>query len=158
NVLVENNVTFNTVGHCFFLEDAVETGNQFVHNLGILTRCHPTKPCEPTHLGPAGLASSANRGAAGQRSEHILIPSDNTASTFWVTNPDNVYRDNVAAGSEAIGSWFALPVHPTGQFEGTERSANTWPRRIAVREFKGNTAHSNFDGLMFDRGPNPDGT
>jgi cell migration-inducing and hyaluronan-binding protein len=158
NVLVENNVTFNTVGHCFFLEDAVETGNQFVHNLGILTRCHPTKPCEPTHLGPAGLASSANRGAAGQRSEHILIPSDNTASTFWVTNPDNVYRDNVAAGSEAIGFWFALPVHPTGQFEGTERSANTWPRRIAVREFKGNTAHSNFDGLMFDRGPNPDGT
>src|SRR5579862_2736359 len=32
NVRVENNVTYNTVGHCFFLEDAVETGNQFVHN------------------------------------------------------------------------------------------------------------------------------
>jgi len=27
-----------------------------------------------------------------------------------------------------------------------------------VREFKGNTAHSNFDGFMFDRGPKPDGT
>ena len=38
NVRVENNVTFNTVGHCFFLEDAVETGNQIVHNLGILTK------------------------------------------------------------------------------------------------------------------------
>ena len=34
NLRVENNVTFNTVGHCFFLEDAVETGNQFVRNLG----------------------------------------------------------------------------------------------------------------------------
>jgi cell migration-inducing and hyaluronan-binding protein len=27
-----------------------------------------------------------------------------------------------------------------------------------VREFSGNTAHSNFDGFMFDRGPRPDGT
>ena len=32
---VENNVTYNTVGHCFFLEDGVEHGNEFVHNLGI---------------------------------------------------------------------------------------------------------------------------
>jgi cell migration-inducing and hyaluronan-binding protein len=159
NVRVENNVTFNTVGHCFFLEDAVETGNQFVRNLGIMTKCHPTLPCVPTHLGPAGLASSAfGRGAEGQKSEHILIPSDNTASTFWITNPDNIYRDNVAAGSDMIGFWFALPVHPTGEFEGTETSENTWPRRIKVREFSGNTAHSNFDGMMFDRGPNPDGT
>lgn len=157
NVRVENNVTFDTTGHCFFLEDAVETGNQFIRNLGIMTKCHPTLPCEPTHLGPAGLAT-AGGGGAGQRSEHILIPSDNTASTFWITNPDNIYRDNVAAGSDMVGFWFALPVHPTGEFEGTEVSANTWPRRTRVREFSGNTAHSNFDGLMFDRGPQPDGT
>jgi cell migration-inducing and hyaluronan-binding protein len=156
NVRVENNVTFNTVGHCFFLEDAVETGNQFVHNLGIQTKCHPTLQCEPTHLGPAGLALRSS--AAGQKSEHILLPSDNTASTFWITNPDNVYRDNVAAGSDMVGFWFALPIHPNGQFAGTEISANTWPRRTRVREFSGNTAHSNFDGLMFDRGPNPDNT
>src|SRR5690606_35466262 len=26
-----------------------------------------------------------------------------------------------------------------------------------VREFKGNTAHSNFDGFMYDRGPGADG-
>jgi cell migration-inducing and hyaluronan-binding protein len=157
NVLVENNVTFNTVGHCFFLEDAVETGNQFVRNLGIQTKCHPTLPCEPTHLGPAGLAT-AGRGAAGQRSEHVLLPSDNTAATFWITNPDNAFRGNVAAGSDMVGFWFALPVHPIGQFEGTEISARTWPRRTKVREFSGNTAHSNFDGLMFDRGPNPNNT
>ena len=63
--------------------------------------------------------------------------------SYYVTNPDNVYRDNVAAGSDQIGFWFALPVHPTGQFEGTEKSASTWPRRINVREFSGNTSHSN---------------
>jgi cell migration-inducing and hyaluronan-binding protein len=156
NVRVENNVTFNTVGHCFFLEDGVETGNQFVRNLGIQTKCHPTLPCEPSNLGPAGSALASREG--GQKSEHILIPSDNTASTFWITNPDNIYRDNVAAGSDAIGFWFALPVHPTGAFEGSEVSASTWPRRTKVREFRGNTAHSNYDGFMFDRGPNPDNT
>ncbi|KRA82538.1 hypothetical protein [Altererythrobacter sp. Root672] len=148
---MENNVTFNTVGHCFFLEDAVETGNQFVHNLGIMTKCHPTLPCEPTNL------TLAHQSTKGQASEHILIPSDNTVSTFWITNPDNVYRDNVAAGSDQIGFWMAFPTHPTGQFAGTEISANTWPGRTKLREFSGNVAHSNFDGLMLDRGPGPDG-
>ena len=158
NLQVANNVTYNTVGHCFFLEDGIETGNRFVRNLGIQTKCHPTLPCDPTNLGPAGSAMASEFGSTGQQSEQILIASDNTASTFWITNPDNIYRDNVAAGSDAVGFWFALPVHPTGQFEGTEISANTWPRRTRVREFSGNTSHSNYDGFMFDRGPNPDNT
>jgi cell migration-inducing and hyaluronan-binding protein len=158
NVRVENNVTYNTVGHCFFLEDAVETGNQFVHNLGMMTKCHPdSKPCVPTNLGPFGPGGGKNFDTAGQSAKDVLIPSDNTASTFWITNPDNIYRDNVAAGSEATGFWFAFPEHPTGAFEGTDVSKATWPRRIRVREFKGNTAHSNFDGFMSDRGPKPDG-
>src|SRR5690242_4169228 len=158
NVRVENNVTYNTVGHCFFLEDAVETGNQFVHNLGMMTKCHPDgKPCVPTNLGPFKVAGGKNFNTDGQNAKDILIPSDNTASTFWVTNPDNVYRDNVAAGAESTGFWFAFPEHPTGAFEGTELSKATWPRRMKMREFKGNTAHSNFDGLMVDRGPRADG-
>src|SRR5271165_3789495 len=154
---VENNVTYNNIGHCFFLEDGVEHDNQFVHNLGILTKCHPDAPCVGTNLGPFGAEGGKNFDTAGQNAKDILIPSDNTASTFWITNPDNIYRDNVAAGSDATGFWFALPEHPTGKFEGTEISKATWPRRTQVREFKGNTAHSNFDGFMFDRGPRPDG-
>jgi cell migration-inducing and hyaluronan-binding protein len=154
---IENNVTYNNIGHCFFLEDAVEHDNQFVHNLGILTKCHPDAPCVGTNLGPFGAEGGKNFDAAGQNAKDILIPSDNTASTFWITNPDNIYRDNVAAGSDATGFWFALPEHPTGKFEGTEISKATWPRRTRVREFKGNTAHSNFDSFMFDRGPRPDG-
>src|ERR1700684_1334645 len=154
---IENNVTYNNIGHCFFLEDAVEHGNQFVHNLGILTKCHPDAPCVATNLAPFGQSTASNFDTAGQNAKDILLPSDNTASTFWITNPDNVYRDNVAAGSDATGFWFALPEHPTGKFEGTEISKATWPRRTRVREFKGNTAHSNFDSFMFDRGPRPDG-
>jgi cell migration-inducing and hyaluronan-binding protein len=154
---IENNVTFNNIGHCFFLEDAVEHDNQFVHNLGILTKCHPDAPCVPTNLAPFKTEGGKNFQSAGQDAKDILIPSDNTASTFWITNPDNIYRDNVAAGSDAIGFWFALPEHPTGKFEGTEISKNTWPRRMALKEFKGNTSHSNFDGFMSDRGPRADG-
>jgi cell migration-inducing and hyaluronan-binding protein len=93
----------------------------------------------------------------GQDSKDVLIPSDNTVSSFWITNPDNVYRDNVAAGSDATGFWFAFPEHPTGKFEGTEISRATWPRRMKVREFKGNVAHSNFDSFMGDRAPRADG-
>ncbi len=153
-VRVENNVTYNNIGHCFFLEDGAEHGNEFVHNLGILTKCHPDKPCVPTNLAAAGEPRS---GSNGQNAKDILIPSDNTASTFWITNPDNIYRDNVAAGSEATGFWMSLPEHPTGAFAGTDISAKTWPRRTPLREFKGNVAHSNYDGFMFDRNPGPDG-
>ncbi|MGW8368720.1 MAG: hypothetical protein ACWGPN_08570, partial [Gammaproteobacteria bacterium] len=62
-----------------------------------------------------------------------------------------------AAGSDEIGFWMAFPTHPTGAFEGTEISANTWPGRTKMREFSGNVAHSNFDSLVLDRGPGPDG-
>jgi hypothetical protein len=157
NLRIENNVTYNTVGHCFFLEDGIETGNQYVRNLGIQTKCHPTKPCVPTNLAAEGSRAGAPSGAVGQTNGDALIPSDNTVSTFWITNPSNDYVDNVAAGSDQIGFWIALPVHPTGAFEGTEISANTWPRRMPLGTFKGNVAHSNFDGIMFDRGPAADG-
>src|SRR5262245_16253673 len=154
---VENNVTYNNIGHCFFLEDGVEHDNQFVHNLAILTKCHPDAPCDPTNLAPFGTTDGTNFKTAGQNAKDILLPSDNTASTFWITNPDNIYRDNVAAGSDSTGFWFALPQNGTGKFEGTEIGAKTWPRRTRVREFKGNIAHSNFDGFLLDRGPRPDG-
>ncbi|MGH8228084.1 MAG: G8 domain-containing protein [Steroidobacteraceae bacterium] len=156
NVLVKNNVTYNTVGHCFFLEDGIETGNQFIRNLGILTKCHPDgKPCVPTNLAAAG---ERRAGSNGQAAKDVLIPSDNTAATFWITNPDNTYIDNVAAGSESTGFWMSLPEHPTGAFAGTAISKATWPRRTKFREFKGNVAHSNYDGFMFDRNEAPNGT
>jgi hypothetical protein len=159
---VENNVTYNTVGHCFFMEDGIEHGNEFVHNLAIETKCHTSKPCVPTVLAAAGENPDyENRLAArasGQQSKDVLLPSDNTASSYWITNPDNIYRDNVAAGSDVTGFWMSLPEHPQGQFDGTEIAKTVWPRRTAFREFKGNVAHSNYDSFMFDRNINPNNT
>jgi hypothetical protein len=161
-VHVENNVTYNTVGHCFFLEDGIEHGNEFVHNLAIQTKCHTSKPCVPTNLAAAGENPNyENRQAirvSGQASTDVLLPSDNTVSSYWITNPDNVYRDNVAAGSDENGFWMSLPEHPNGAFVDTDVSKATWPRRTPFREFKGNVAHSNYDGFMFDRNINANNT
>lgn len=163
NLLVQNNVTFNTVGHCFFLEDGIETGNQFIRNLAIQTKCHPTLECVPTNIAPNGEMPPLYFDRAAYRQESLyggktLLPSDNTVSSFWITNPDNSYIDNVAAGSDQAGFWLSLPHHPNGAFLGTEIASKTFPRRMHLRAFHGNTAHSNYDGFMFDRNINDDNT
>ncbi len=160
---VENNVTYNTVGHCFFLEDGAEHGNQFVHNLAIQIKCHTSKACAPTNLGANGEnmgSNPLNRAtyrAASMSGKDTLLPSDNTVTAYWITNPDNVFIDNVAAGSDENGFWWSLPEHPQGKFEGTEISKATWPRRTRMAEFRGNVAHSNYDGFMLDRNINLEG-
>src|SRR6201984_967761 len=123
---VENNVTYNTVGHCFFLEDGAEHGNQFVHNLAIQIKCHTSKACAPTNLGANGEnmgSNPLNRAtyrADSMSGKDTLLPSDNTVTAYWITNPDNVFIDNVAAGSDENGLWWALPEHPQGKVQGTE--------------------------------------
>jgi len=128
-VEVVGNVAYNALGHCYFLEDGAESKNLIEGNLGILTR-RPDK----------------------SKGENGVIPTDKTPATFWISHPDNIVRNNVAAGSHHTGFWYALPEHPTGP------SATTaiWPRRTPLGEFSGNVAHSNWDGLMVDRGPNKD--
>jgi len=160
---IENNVTYNTVGHCFFMEDGIETGNEFIRNLAIQTKCHPTLDCVPTDLGANAERVARQEDAAAYREAsfhggNTLLPSDNTVASYWITNPDNSYIDNVAAGSDSTGFWFSIPQHPNGAFLGTEISANTWPRRTPVREFRGNTAHSNYDGFLIDRHIEEDNT
>ena len=156
---VENNVTYNTVGHCFFLEDGIEHGNEFIKNLAIQTKCHTTLDCVPTNLAANGERDS-NRQNYRERSFHgnTLLPSDNTVAAYWITNPDNSFIGNVAAGSDENGFWLSLPEHPQGAFKDSEVSKTIWPRRTPLRAFKGNVAHSNFDGFMFDRNIYEDNT
>ena len=129
DVTVANNVCYDHAGHGYFLEDGIETGNTFSGNLGVLTKVPPL----------------------GKR----LLPTDATPATFWMTNPDNTWRGNVAAGSEGHGFWLALPEHPTG----LSTTAGVWPQYVPLREFAGNVAHSNrIHALHADDGPAPDGT
>src|SRR6187402_1561946 len=160
---VENNVTYNSVGHCFFLEDGIEHGNAFVRNLAIQIKCHTSKACAPTNLGANGELDykyedrTAYR-QASRSGKDTLLPSDNTVAAFWITNPDNSFVDNVAAGSDENGFWLSLPEHPQGAFKDSAVSKTIWPRRTPLRAFRGNVAHSNFDGFMFDRNIYEDNT
>jgi hypothetical protein len=130
-LLVQSVVAYDTLGHCYFIEDGIETKNVLESNLGLLTR----RPAE------------ADR----------LIPSDNLPATYWITNPDNVLRGNVAAGSASFGFWYGLPEHPTGLSKSAQNDATVWPRRTPLGEFSGNVAHSNGDtGLIVDGGSQPD--
>jgi hypothetical protein len=133
NLQVIDNVAFDNIGHCYFMEDGSETHDLFKDNLGILTR----KPAEGMNL----------------------LPSDVSPATFWITNPNNMFIGNVAAGSQGKGFWFALPEHPTGLSSKGPHSNSIWPRQTPLGKFNGNVAHSNEDsGLWVDDGPNPDGT
>ncbi|PRP83870.1 hypothetical protein PROFUN_08901 [Planoprotostelium fungivorum] len=82
-ITLQDNIGYNTFGHCWFLEDGGEHGNQFIRNWG----------------------------ARIQNMAQPLLVSDSQASAFWVSNPNNTFIDNVASGS-FIGFWFVMPVKP----------------------------------------------
>ena len=127
NARVEDNVCHDNLGHGYFLEDGAETGNLIAGNLGVGTRTL----------------------------DDGVLPTDNRAATFWITNPDNTVRGNAAAGSQGFGFWYALPASPTGLSTGQPEL----PRNTPLREFSNNVAHSNRrGGLHVDDGPRPDGT
>lgn len=133
NLRVLNNVAFDTIGHCFFLEDGIETKNTLDKNLALLIK----KP------------------ASGQE----VLASDKTPSAFWITNPDNTVTNNVAAAAAGHGFWYALPLHPLNLSQSPGSDATIWPRRTALLSFNSNVAHSNEgNGLHVDSGPKADGT
>ena len=85
NLLVENNVAYNILGHAYFLEDGIEENNIIQDNLGVFVR-----------------PSSS------------LLNVDITPAVFWIVNPNNIVRRNAAAGGTHFGFWYRLPVNPTG--------------------------------------------
>ena len=128
NLRVSGLVAYRSYGHLVFLEDGVETGNRLTDNLAL-------RPLAPP---------KARR----------LLDSDASPAGFWVTNPANELRGNVAAGSDGEGFWLAFPKVPTGP------SANVRlkPRETDLGVFNGNVAHSNAaNGLFVDGSTNPPG-
>jgi hypothetical protein len=118
NLTVSQNVAFDTVGHCYVLEDGGELDNKFVSNLGATTR----------------------------RTTRLIRPfeTDNSIpSTFWISNPANTWGGNVAAGSEGSGYWFELQDLVRSPTLLLPSSVGMVPRKLALQTFSGNIAHSN---------------
>ncbi len=141
---VENNVTYNTVGHCFFLEDGIEHGNEFVRNLAIQTKCHPTKTCVPINLAANGELVAENPGAHRQnqlvRQGHPAAlgqhgggstgsPIRTTpSSTMWPPVPTRTASGFPCRCTRKASSWARRSPRTSGRAERRcAHSGATWP-------------------------------
>ena len=115
---IEENVAFDTKGHCYMTEDGMEMNNQFIRNLGAQTGI-------PATIIP-------NNGSNGDE-------SDGAPATFWITAPTNYFEGNVAAGSEHSGYWF----EPKLRGVRASMYPNLDPMYSPLGSFKDNVAHSN---------------
>lgn len=125
-VQVLNNVCQDIKGHAFFLEDAVERRNVFEGNIALkMRRADPGKIMQ-VHEGDFPLGGP---------------------SGFWLTNPDNTVRNNLAADAQGNGFWMSYPKKPLG----LSASVPILPDSIQHGPFHNNVAHSNYGpGLNFN--------
>lgn len=125
-LLVDNNVMYNSTGHCVYFEEGSETGNIVRNNVVAYVKA---------------LKDAAR-----------LIPTDDRPAAFWVTRPSNHLSGNSASESH-IGYWYALPEKPIPFGRGTQDLTwmdSIYPRREALGYFNANVAHSNWQGLFVD--------
>ena len=120
--MIENNVAYNTFGHCYFLEDGGEKNNTYHHNLGLITQTMVNK---------------------------LTIPSDRFPATFWITSPLTTLIDNSAAGSDGVGIWFIFAENVTGPSATEGFFAPGEAFRTPITKFDKNTVHSSDTGFMF---------
>lgn len=133
--LVENNFLYDHIGHGVFLEDGGERFNTIRKNVALLTR----KPKPGEEVIPSD--NQFNPGEVQNR----------TPATYWITNPQNTFEDNVAAGTEGTGYWFALPFTPLNASKTHPYYAHLKPYKLPLGSFKGNSAHSCKTGFdIFD--------
>ena len=136
NALVKDNACYDHLGHGYFLEDGGETGNVFDHNLGLITR-RPTE--EQALIDSERLEGEAAKGPA----------------TFWISNGDNTFINNAAAGSDGLGFWYDPPERVTGASASLPRYRNVRPINSPFGMFMDNRVHSS--RMSFSTCSNPSG-
>ena len=128
-VQVLNNICQDIKGHAFFLEDAVERRNVLEGNLALMTRM----PASTQLL-----------------QQHEAQPFEGGPSGFWLTNPDNIVRNNHAGDAHGNGFWMAFPDKPLG----LSKAVATLPNQTPMGVFERNTAHSAREpGLLLEQAP-----
>ncbi|WP_378187025.1 G8 domain-containing protein [Aquimarina sp. W85] len=134
-VTVDGIFAYDHIGHGIFFEDGGERFNSIKNNVIFVTR-RPKKGEEVT-------------------------PSDNqfntlqnrTPASYWITNPNNYFENNVAAGTEGTGFWFAFP-EKGPMFD--SRNLSYYNRMVVWKEplgkFDGFVAHTCMNGWdVFDQ-------
>mmetsp|Transcript_21116 Transcript_21116/g.30168 ORF Transcript_21116/g.30168 Transcript_21116/m.30168 type:complete len:1724 (+) Transcript_21116:152-5323(+) len=127
-ITVKDNVAFNTAGHCYALQEGSEVNNIFEGNFGARTKA-------------AKLV--------------IFGETDNYPATFLITNPNNFFSGNIAAGSEDTGFLFDLKPSVVGESARYYPVLN--PSLQPLGSFIENVAHSNraYGVRLWPSGYNP---
>lgn len=91
---VADNVCHDFIGHGYFLENGSERLNTFAGNLGIKGK----KPAPGQSVVDPFLGDSDSRVGA----------ASNGPAVFWISNAENTFIGNAAAGSEGTGFWYRI--------------------------------------------------
>ena len=155
NLRVENNVTYNTVGHCFFIEDGIETRQP--------VRPQPRDPDQVSYDQAVRADQPRCRWRERMRSMIAWRESERPAiqgraaalrqhgGEFWITQSEQHLprqRGRRLRRQRLLDVAAGAPERPVRRHGDQQEHLAA---RTKLREFKGNVAHSNFDGFMFDR-------
>ena len=115
-ILIDNNVVHDTTGSAISLQCNTETGNTVKSNL--ISDSHKTLS---------------------------LSPQDDVLGALYITNPNNIVKDNAVSGSQGHGIWYDLSSRPT------DVAGTTCPNSMPIGEAIGNVVHSCADmGLRIE--------
>uniref|UniRef100_A0A4W6G8X8 hyaluronoglucosaminidase n=1 Tax=Lates calcarifer TaxID=8187 RepID=A0A4W6G8X8_LATCA len=140
-LLVKNTVGYDTLGHCFFLEDGIEQRNTFFHNLGLLTRPGTLLPTDRNET----LCTSI-------KDKYDILPCSTYCCLLY--HKHDLFITSFLYASflfQDAGIWFVFHSSSTGDSHGLvpETKAELTPLGI----FYNNRVHSNFKaGLFIDKG------
>ena len=129
-VTVSENVAFDIIGYCYYLEDGVEENNKIHFNLA--AHIHM--------MGPEIPHGDGQQTQIFQQSKTLTLPADVTAAGFYITNIRNEVIGNAASGGWA---GLAFPNLPTPL--GPNRAKKMRPSSVLPldgNKLDGNTAHS----------------
>ena len=129
STLVDNNFCYDHLGHGIFLEDGSERFNVITRNV-VLGSMRPLAGEEILQTDNA-FNTIQNR----------------SPSSFWITNPNNTFTDNIAAGTQGTGFWFAFPKKPLNASATHPRFSSMEPYKEPLGAFDRNVAHSCASGL-----------
>ncbi len=138
------NVGYLSIGHGFYLEDAVETDNKFYSNLGVFARA--------AIMNGDGSANAQNpRKVPGILASPDYTPGQvkfgsdkDTPAVFWITHGWNDFQGNMAAGAGMCGlCYWELPASISGPSRGRKWDSYA-SEQTSTRV--GSSPLKNFDG------------
>ena len=140
-VTIDGVYAYDHIGHGIFLEDGAERFNTIKNNVVFVSR----RPSNADRLTPSD--------------NQFNVAQNRTPASYWITNTNNTFENNIAAGTEGTGFWIALPHNgtpnqgkPMGESGNLAYYRGLNPITQPLRKFDGFVAHTCMNGWdLFDQ-------